>query len=117
MSRPESDAAPDRTASQLREVVKSLAGKLRPFPPFIDMTSIQAIEVEVKGLQSPDRGCVVVCPDGEFYQLSLRLIPGPLGVSEADQVEELEPLRLPAEEYIPYARAAIEVLRGRLETG
>ena len=41
----------------------------------------------------------------------------PSGVSEADQVEELVPLQLPEDEYIPYAYAAIETLRGRLETG
>ena len=117
MSRPKADAAPEQTASQLRDILKSLAGRLRPFPPFMDMASIQAIEVEVKCLRSPDRGCVVVCPDGEFYELRLRLIPGPLGVSEADQVEELVPLQLPEDEYIPYAYAAIETLRGRLETG
>ena len=119
MSRPQARAPQERTVSELREIVKSLAGRLRPFPPFMGMASIQAIEVEVVGLQPRDRGrgCVVVCPDGEFYELRLRLIPGPLGISEADQVEELEPLQLPPEEYIAYARAAIEALRDRLESG
>ena len=110
------DAALERTASQLRSILKTLAERLRPFPAFMNMTSIQAVEVEPQGLQASDRGCVVVCSDGELYELSLQLIPGPLEVSEVDQVEEYVALELPPGEYIPYAYAAIKALTDRLES-
>jgi hypothetical protein len=80
----------------------------------MNMTSIQAIEIEPQGLRASDRGCVVVCPDGELYELNLQLIPGPLGVSDVDQVEEYQALDPSPGEYILYACAAIEALAGRL---
>ena len=104
------DAALEHTASQLYDIVRDLAGRLCPFPTFANTTSIQAIEVVPKGLASTSRGCVVVCPDGELYELSLSMIPGALGVSDADQVEEYTFLELPPEEYIPYAYTAIQAL-------
>ncbi len=110
------DAALERTASQLRGILKELAGRLDPFPDFMNISSIQAVEVEPDGLQSRDRGCVVVCPDGELYELSLQVIPGPLGVSDADQVEEFQPLDIPPQEYIPYAYAAIVALAERMDS-
>ncbi len=109
------DATLERAASQLRDLLQALAARLEPFPAFMNMASIQALEVQPRGLHSSQRGCVVVCPDGMLYELKLQLIPGPLGVMEADQVEELEPLELPPEEYIPYAYAAIVALAERLE--
>ena len=109
------DQTLERTASQLRNILKTLAERLRPFPAFMDMASIQALEIEIQGLQARDRGCVVVCPDGELYELNLQLIPGPPGLLDADQIEELTPLDLPPEEYIPYAYAAIRALAERVE--
>lgn len=102
-----------RTAGQLRDILKELAGRLRPFPAFLNMTSIQAVEVELEGIQASGRGCVVVCPDGELYELNLQTIPGPPGISDVDQVEEFVPLELAPEEYIPYAYAAIVALTDR----
>ena len=109
------DAALEQTASQLREILREMARRLQPFPAFMNMTSIQAVEVEPQSLRASDRGCVVVCPDGILYELSLQLIPGPLGVSAVDQVETLDALDLPPEEYIPYAHAAIKALTERLD--
>ena len=79
------------------------------------MTSIQAVELEPQGPQAPDWGCVVVCPDGELYELMLGLIPGPTGLAEADPVEEFRALDLPPGEYITYACAAIAALAERME--
>ena len=109
------DEALQRAASQIRDVLKEMSPRLQPFPAFMGMTSIQAIEVEPQGLRSHDRGCVVVCPDGELYELSLQTIPGPPGVSDADQVEGLERLELPPEEYVTYGYAAVKVIAERLE--
>ena len=110
------DAALERTASQLRDILKALAGQLQPFPAFMNMASIQAVEVEPEGLQAPDRGCVVVCPDGQLYELSLGLMQGNPEVSDVDQVEEYQPLDLPPQEYILYASAAITALTKRMES-
>ena len=108
------DASLEMTASQLRDILKDLVDRLHPFPAFMDMTSIQAIEVEPLGLQVTEKGCIVVCPDGDLYELNLQTIPGPLGVSDVDQVDEYKALELPPEEYIPYAYAAIRSLMDRL---
>jgi hypothetical protein len=104
------DAALERAAAQLREVVKGLAGRLNPFPSFLGLRTIQAIEVEPGPFRDPKRGCVVVCPDGELYELTLRLIPGPTGVSDVDQIEEFRRLETTPLEYIVYARGAIQAL-------
>ena len=109
------DASLQGAAGRLRDILRTLAGRLKPFPAFMNMTSIQAVEIQPQGLQASSRGCVVVCPDGELYELSLRLLPGPSEISDVDQVEEFEPLDLRPEEYIPYAYAAINALSGRLE--
>ena len=110
------EAALKEAARQLHDILKRLAARLTPFPAFMGMTSIQAVELEPQGPQTPDRGCVVVCPDGELYELMLGLIPGPTGLAEADPVEEFRALDLPPGEYIPYACAAITALTKRLES-
>lgn len=113
---PELAPALERTASQLRDTLKALAARLRPFPSFMGMATLQAVEVEPQG-PGPQAytGCVVVCPDGELYTLTLTLIPGPPGLSDTDQVERLESLDLPLQLYIPYALGAVETLAGRLK--
>ena len=110
------DAALGRAADELRVILRELASRLRPFPAFIDGSSIQALEVEPQAFQAKARGCVVVCSDGELYELTLHAIPGPLGVAEADQVGEVEALELPPAEYVPYAYAAILALTDRLSS-
>lgn len=103
------DSLVHRTAQELARLVKELASALDPFPAFLGMATIQAIEVE-GGKADPERGCVVVCPDGELYELVLRLLPGPLDTMPLDQVEEFKPLDLPPADYIPYAYRAIQAL-------
>ena len=109
------DATLERTASQLRDILKDLASRLSPFPSFLNMKSIQAIEVEPVGPQTQSSGCVVVCEDGELYELSLESIPGPGAEMEVDQVEMFKTLEMPPEQYIPYAFAAIQAIAGKLE--
>ncbi len=102
------------TAGQLRQTLMELALRLRPFPSFLNMVSIQALELEPALRFSADRGCVVVCPDGEICQFDLMGIPGAAGVADVEQVEEFQELDLPAEEYIAYATEAIRVLTEEL---
>ena len=107
------------TAERLRAAVAELAAKLRPFPGFYGMTTIQAIELELpagSGFQPPpELGCVVVLPDGEISELDLRNIPGPDGPADVDQVEEFTELDLPSEQYVAYATVAVRLLQAEIE--
>ena len=99
------------TAGRLREKVAGLASQLRPFPAFLGMSTLQAIELELppgSGFPPPpELGCVVVLPDGEISELDLKNIPGPYGPADIDQVEQFTELDLPPEQYIAYATVAV----------
>jgi hypothetical protein len=107
----------EEAARQLHLVLVELASRLKPFPPFLQMASIQAVELEPVLRPWEDRGCVVVCPDGEIRRLELTAIPGVVGVSDLEQIEQFQELDLAPEEYIIYASAAtialIDELRRR----
>ena len=100
----------EEAAAQLRGLLAGLAPRLRPFPAFLNMVSVQAIELEPDSDMSKDHGCVVVLPDGEICELELKVIPGVEGISEADQLEDFRPLDLPPEDYIMYAAVAIRAI-------
>ena len=100
----------EETVYQLRELLTDLASRLRPFPAFLNMVSVQAIELEPLPGASQDQGCVVVLPGGEICELDLMTLPGIQGIREVDQVEQLRELELPPEEYIVYAASAIRLL-------
>ena len=108
------NSALPRNAERLRDLMSALARRLRPFPPFLNMVSVQAIELEPLLPPGEDRGCVVVNPEGLICQLDLRAIPGIAGLNETDQVEEFQELDLPDEEFIVYAAAAIRLLAQEL---
>ena len=97
-------------ASCLHRVLADLASRLRPFPAFLNMTSLQAVELDLMPEGMPDRGCVVVLPGGEICELDLQVLPGIEGVTESDQVEEFREMELPPEVYIMYAASAIRLL-------
>ena len=59
----------DRTAMQLHQLLIEACAELDPFPPFPNALFTNAIECEGDMIGSPDRGCVVVCEDGELYEL------------------------------------------------
>ena len=100
----------EETAWQLRALLAGLAPRLRPFPAFLNMVSVQAIELEPLPGAPQDRGCVVVLPDGEICELDLMTLPGVQGVTDADQVEQFQELELPADEYVAYAASAIRLV-------
>ncbi len=106
------------TADRLRVTVAELASQLRPFPPFLGMSTLQAIELELppgSGFKPPpELGCVVVLPDGEISELDLKMIPGPDGPTDVDQVEEFTELDLPSEQYIAYATVAVRLLQAEI---
>ena len=57
---------------------------------------------------------MVVNPEGLICQLDLMAIPGIAGLNETDQIEELQELDLPEQEYILYATTAIRHLAQEL---
>ena len=63
------DVLLEEAAGRLRLVVAELAAGLRPFPAFLNMVSVQAVELDPPSLIESDRGCVVVLPDGEICEL------------------------------------------------
>ena len=102
------DGVVERASKELRKLMVELAGALDPFPRFMDLDTVQALEVDPSGVGSRDRGCIVVCPDGELYDLTLQLIPGPIDIGGTDQVEEFKELELAEGDYVAYAHAAIK---------
>ncbi len=119
------DAIVERTARQLREILHELAGALDPFPLFPG-SGIPAVEAEPGAAESASRGCVVVCPDGGLYELSLSAdftsrLPSELldmqtqfDSSSVFQTE-MKPLDLSSQDYVVYAYNAIRALTEILE--
>ena len=101
-------------AARLRELLAELAQSLRPFPAFLNMDSLQAVELEPSFAPTADHGCVVVLPEGEICEMDLSVMPGIQGIMDIDQVERFTELELPDEEYIVYAATAIRLLSQEL---
>ena len=104
------DAAMERAASELRGIVKALATSLDPFPGFEGLETVRAIEIDPGVSTDPDRGCVVVVPEGELCEMILRMIPGTPEMNYVDQVEEMRELELEPAEYVAYAHLAVKEL-------
>ena len=103
-----------RAVAGLETIVSGLCETLRPFPAFLGMTTIQAIELDPHPAPLPDLGCVVVTPDGVIAELDVTAIPGVVGVLEVDQVEEFRPLEMPAYARLIYLTEAVRVLAGEI---
>ena len=103
--------ATDQTEAELRQEIRRLAQALVPFPEFLGLSTVQAVELEPIADVSSDLGCVVVCPDGGLRELILRLIPGPIDFGGVEQNEEMKELELDDADYIRYARAAVVELK------
>ncbi len=108
----QADLIVERAADQLRALVHDLAARLDPFPPFPGSFFTYGIEVEPEAAARIDRGCVVVAPDGEFYELEIGvdldgLDPGGYADPVAMRKEELKKLTLHPRDYIIYAHNAI----------
>ncbi len=113
----QADLIVERAAEQLRRIVHDLAGRLRPFPPFPGAFFTNAVEVEPDAAASTERGCVVVCEDGELYELLIGVdfdSPEALSDPVAARKEELRPLDLHPRDYVVYAYNAITALSEHL---
>ena len=106
--RARSDAVLQRSVGELRDTLLNAIGQISRFPPVFPDSALEAIEVEPREMESPDRGPIVVCPDGEIYEMTVRATFETIGAQEyADRREEIKPLDLPLHEYIAYLYGAI----------
>ncbi len=108
----EADAALDRLAQRLRRLLQEAAGQLDPFPPFPGSFFTLGIEIESPGVDSPERGCVVLAPDGELYELEMGQDMTALALDQTDPValreERLKKLEdLHPRDYVVYAYSAL----------
>lgn len=108
----EADAALDRAAERLRRLLAEACARLDPFPPFPGSFFTHGIEVEAPGVESPDRGCVVLAPDGQLYELEMGQDMTALALEQTDPValreEKLKALEdLHPRDYIVYAYNAL----------
>ena len=107
----EADAALERAADRLRDVLKEAASRLDPFPPFPGAFFSYGIEIDAPGAESPDRGCVVLAPDGELYEMKMGQDVPTFEFEMTDPValrqEELKPLDLHPRDYVVYAYSAL----------
>jgi hypothetical protein len=107
----DADAVIERAADRLRAVLADAVARLDPFPPFPGSFFSYGIEIEAPGMESSDRGCVVLGEDGSFYELKMgHEIPAD-DTEFADVVamreEKLEPLEMHPLEFVVYATNAI----------
>ncbi|MEX1194289.1 MAG: hypothetical protein WD904_00595 [Dehalococcoidia bacterium] len=110
----EADDALQRTADRLRRLLTEAAARLDPFPPFPGAFFSYGIEIDAPAAESADRGCVVLAPDGELYELEMRHdlpasdfeITDPVALRE----EKMKPLDLHPLEYVVYAYTALRVV-------
>ncbi len=106
--RARSDAVLQRSVGDLRETLLAAIDQIERFPFVFPDSPLEGIEVEPREMESPDRGPIVVCPDGEIYELIVRATFETFGGQEyADRREEIKPLDLPLHEYIAYLYNAI----------
>lgn len=108
----QADLIVDRAAEQLRAIVKDLTMRLDPFPPFPGAFFSYGIEVEPDAAARADRGCVVLGPDGEFYELEIGvdtegLDPSGFADPVALRKEEMKKLTLHPRDYVVYAHNAV----------
>jgi hypothetical protein len=113
------DEIVQRAADGIRDLLHGAVAQLRPFPPFPGAFFTNAIEAEPDGAADVDRGCVVVCEDGELYELRIGvdLESAALGGFE-DPVslreEELHKLDLHPRDYVVYGYNALTAVTEKL---
>jgi len=106
------DEAVERAADGLRALLEEAVARLRPFPPFPGAFFTNAIEAEPDGAADVGRGCVVVCEDGELYELRIGVDLEEAALGGFDdpvslRKEELHKLDLHPRDYVVYAYNAL----------
>ena len=108
------DAILSDAIARLETILADLCHRLRPFPSFLGMATIQAVELEPALTPTRDLGCLVITPDANIAALDIAAIPGIVGVLEVDQVEQFHPPDLTPEERLIYLLAAVRQLDAEL---
>jgi len=108
----QADALVEGAALRLRELLREAVSHLAPFPAFPGAFFTYAIEAEPAAAAHAERGCVVVCPDGELYELvmgvDLPSFPDEPGDPVSTRKEELRKLdNLHPRDYVVYAYNAL----------
>lgn len=111
------DLAVQRAADQLRDLLKTVAAAIDPFPEFPGSFFSYGIEVDPQGELGGDAGCVILAEDGELYELQIGLDPeqAASGDPVAMRSEQRLPLDLPPATYVAYAHRAVTVAVEYLE--
>ena len=105
----QADGILNQTNAELHNLLIGLATSVENFPGFLGMETVQAIEIEpIAGF--PDRGCIVVTPEGFLKELVLSILPGASALGGYEQSEQLKDLDLPPEEETVYLYRAIKLL-------
>ena len=99
----------DFELQEREKLLIELAAALEPFPGFLGMESIHAIELE-PDMRFPDRGCLVVTDEGLIKELSLDLIPGPMVLGGVDSKETFREVDIEGQEKDFYLGMAIQIL-------
>ena len=107
--RSETDSVLEKCARNLELVSEKVANSLSVFPGFLNMETVQAIEIE-PFIGGQDRGCVVICPDGHLYEFVLEILSGPDSVGGYQHSDNLKELDLSNIEKIVYLERGIELM-------
>ena len=107
--RSEMNKVTEECAKNLELVSERVANSLSMFPGFLNMETVQAIEIEPY-MDGPDRGCVVVCPDGHLYEFVLEILSGPESVGGYQHSDNLKELDLSNIEKIVYLERGIQLM-------
>ena len=104
----QADLTIEIAAQKLRQLLQEAVSLLDPFPPFPGSFFTLAIEVEGGVTGDPERGCVVLGPDGELHELevSIDFPPGEFDPVAARN-EVLKSLELHPRDYVVYAYNAL----------
>ena len=92
-----------------RNLLHRLAHALAPFPGFVGMSTIQAVELDPM-VGAPDRGCMVVSPAGDLRELVIDLLPGPAVLGGVDHNDSMREIELSEEELVWYTNQGISIL-------
>ncbi|GMV84407.1 MAG: hypothetical protein AMXMBFR80_02650 [Dehalococcoidia bacterium] len=108
----QADMVLERAAMQLQQLLKEACAELDPFPPFPNALFTNAIECEAGLAGDPERGCIVVCGDGELYELQMGIDHESIELTGSwDPVtarkETLKKVDLHPRDYLVYAYAGL----------
>lgn len=102
------DSLIEATARELHDLLGEAVSRLQPFPPLPGSFFTYGIEIEGGFADSPERGCVILAPDGELYEFELSIDFSDGGSDPvAARDETLKKLDLHPRDYVVFAYNAL----------